>query len=834
MTVFRANSVETASTFKRAAHYASNCHEEFMTVGNFMRHYRLFHRSISFLALAAAQLCSAPLQAQTPGQTDDTIVVTARKRAETLLDVPVSVAAFTGEKLAIAGVDNFADLANRVAGVSIQDGGPGYRTVYLRGVSTEVGGAATTGFYIDEVFVEPGGIIRTIVEPNYFDVARVEVLRGPQGTLFGGSSMGGTIRVVNNKPDLSRLGGAVGGELSATRHGGVNYQVDGIVNLPIVPDRVALRVAASHRRLDGVVDRLVGDFSGPGRTAVGPVRRYKNSDVQTSTNLRATLELKPTETLTITPSVYFVKARSADFSTIDIEGTNRKGPFEAKHFADLREPVQDRTIIGNLTATLDLGGAELLSSTSYIKRDSYFIEDLTNNMEETYQASVVVPFVQFLLNDPGFAFPAGRRFATPALGRNGERSWQQEIRLSSTSKSRFQYVLGAYYESHKTLGGFDMRSTGFEDFFAGIPGGDAVTAIAPDDKFFLFSGKSRRRQYAVFGELTYELLQDLKATAGLRYYSYRNWSETYGLEGFLFGGPLPPTVNQPDSDHGISPRFILSYQPNQNLNAYAQVAKGFRPGGTNAPVLPSCSTDAAAVGMQIGPNGELPGFKSDKLWNYELGVKAQFFDRRLSINQTVYRMDWTDMQNLATFPTCGFGYTANFGKARIYGSETEVVARPFDRLTLTGSLGFTHAELLQDIPSVAGATKGDQLPTVPRWTANASAEYRYPLAGAEGYFIVNYGYVGKSYRDFLNRPGRNNLVPGVDVGARRSHDAYSMVNLRAGLSGKNWNAAVFVNNLFDVQPRVFWFASSLSYSQSYDRLFVARPRTIGLNLRHDF
>ncbi len=796
--------------------------------------------STSVLALGLSTLAAGAAQAQTASdgaQVLDELVITARKRAETIQDVPVSVSAFTAENLARAGVDDFSALATRVPGVSIQEGGAAYRTVYMRGVSTEVGGAATTGFYLDEAFVEPGGIVRTIVEPNYFDIERLEVLRGPQGTLFGGSSMGGAIRVINNKPDLSASSAAFGTELSGTQRGGFNYQFDGVMNVPIDTDRLGFRLAASYKRLDGVVDRLVGDFSGPGRSAIGPVTRHENSDVQESVNLRLALTYKPNDRVTISPSFYYVKAVSADFSSIDIEGASTRGDFEAKHYVDMREPIDDRTVIANLTATFDLGWGELLSSTSYIERDSYFIENLTNVLAETYQPAVVVPFAQFLMGDPTFDFPPGVRFGSSGKGLNNETSWQHEVRISSKGEGRLQYVVGAYMEERKVIGGFDMRVDGFESYFLNLggPGALAVASIAPDDKFFLSTVDGRRRQIAVFGEATYKLTDSLTATAGLRYYNYRLKHQTYGLEGFLFGGPGAPSVNTPSTDKGYSPRVSLAYQPSKNLTLYAQAAKGFRPGGTNTPVPPSCDADVAAAGLAIGPNGEFPGYKSDKLWNYEVGAKTSMLDRRLTVNQALYRMDWSDIQNLAVFPTCGFGYTANFGKARIEGSETEVVYRPTPSLTLTGALAYTRAQLLEDVPSVAGATAGDQLPTVPKFTANASAEYRFPVGGTrEGFVLVNYNYVGSSYRDFLNRPGRNNLEPGVDLGARRKQDAYGMVNARLGVGGDGWNAAVFVDNVFDVQPRLFWFASSLSYARSHDRLFVPRPRTVGVTLRRDF
>jgi iron complex outermembrane receptor protein len=222
------------------------------------------------LLMAGASLLALPMpvaaQQSSEDEASDAIIVTARKREEALQDVPISVAALSGDQLAQQGLSDTAELATAVPGITMQDGGPAYRSVFIRGVASERGNAATTGFYIDEAPAQPGGTVQSIVEPLYFDVARVEVLRGPQGTLFGGSSMGGTIRIINNAPDPSKEAAAVGGDASFTRDGGFNWQANGMVNLPLAQDVAALRIAGSYRKRDGYIDKIVapGGFTGRG------------------------------------------------------------------------------------------------------------------------------------------------------------------------------------------------------------------------------------------------------------------------------------------------------------------------------------------------------------------------------------------------------------------------------------------------------------------------------------------------------------------------------------------------------------------------------------------
>lgn len=371
-------------------------------------------------------LYSAGVRAQESPALEE-IVVTATKREASIQDVPVSMQALRERELAQRGITDLATLAASVPGLSLADGGPGYRTLYIRGVASEYGSAGTTGVYIDDAFVQPGGIVQTIVEPLYFDLDRIEVLRGPQGTLFGGSSMGGTVRFITRRPDLKRLSASVGSEASFTHDGGFNYEVDGLLNVPIVSDRAALRVVGAYRDKDGFIDKLIGDFSDPQRQGVGPVTRIDNVNDERYSAARAQLTVLATDRLEIRPSLLYQKTASPSFGAFDRPPASR----DQRRGIDVREPIQDELSLANLTVTYRWDSAQLLSSTSYSDRDAWYKEDASEGTEQ-----VVLPDF--------YGLPRGLFFPTTYDGNRTERSFQEELRIASTADAGLQWVAGLY------------------------------------------------------------------------------------------------------------------------------------------------------------------------------------------------------------------------------------------------------------------------------------------------------------------------------------------------------------------------------------------------------
>lgn len=742
-----------------------------------------------------AALCSTPGLAQEVSLEE--IVVTATKRSERLQDVPISVQALTEAALAEQGITDITGLAASVPGLSLADGGPGYRTLYIRGVASEYGSAGTTGVYIDDAFVPPGGIVQTMVEPLYFDLARIEVLRGPQGTLFGGSSMGGTVRFITNKPDATKFAAAAGAETSYTEHGGFNYEVNGLVNMPLASDRAALRIVGAYRDKDGFIDKHIGDFSDPARQGVGAARTVDNVNDEEFSAVRVQLAVMPTDRLHVRPMFLYQKTAGSSLGAFD----NPPDSYDQRRALDVEEPIEDVLKLGNLVVTYDWAGAQLLSSTSYSEREAWFKEDASDSTEQT-----VLPDF--------YGLPRGLFFDTTYDGSRREESLQQELRVSSSGESRLQWIGGVYYERYDQKNGFDWL----------IPGFSAAAFPVPDDNFYQGRSKLDRKQKAVFAEGTWAITEQLKATVGLRWYEFEIETQSYDRSGELNGGPRPDGPVNDSKEDGVSPRFSLAYDFGEQL-IYATAARGFRPGGPN-PSVPgvdtgsTCVSEFRAAGVGISDQGDVEAFESDQLWNYEIGVKTAWADNRFILNAAAYRMNWDDLQSLF-MPACFFSATVNFGKATLTGVEVDYRLAVTPALELSGGVNYNDAQIAEDAPAL-GVSEGDRLQNAPEWGGNVAIRYGFPLLGGDGYSLATARYVDDSFRSFDHSDPRT------------FQDSYTLVGARLGLRRESWDLSVFADNLLDEQPAVFHFISSFFNAPSHARMFPLRGRTFGVSFRKDF
>lgn len=745
---------------------------------------------------AALALGSSGLGAQ-ESQALEEIVVTATKREASIQDVPMSIQALRESELAQRGITDVASLAASVPGLSLADGGPGYRTLYIRGVASEFGSAGTTGVYIDDAFVQPGGIVQTVVEPLYFDLDRIEVLRGPQGTLFGGSSMGGTVRYITRKPDLQRFAASVGSEASFTQHGGFNYEVDGLVNVPIVSDRVALRVVGAYRDKDGYIDKLIGDFSDPQRQGIGPIRKIDNVNDERYSAARAQLVIAANERLEIRPSLLYQKTYSPSFGAFD----RPPAGHEQRRGIAVGEPIQDELALANLTLTYRWDAVQLLSSTSYSDRDAWYKEDASEGTEQ-----VVLPDF--------FGLPRGIFLPTTYDGDRTERSFQQELRLSSTNDAGFQWVAGLYYDD------YDQRN-GFHWF---VPGFSEIAFPVPDDNFYQSRSWLERKHKAAFAETSWPIVARLRATLGLRWYEFDSHTQSFDRDGIFNGGPLPDGPVLASSENGVSPRVSLTYDLGERL-LYATASKGFRPGAPNSPVPgissgSTCVDDFRAAGIDVSDDGDVAPFEADKLWNYEIGAKTSWADHRFVVNAALYRMDWDDVQSLYLAP-CFFGAVVNFGAARLTGAEVDyrlALTRAFE---VSGGINFNDAEIAEDSAAL-GVSKGDRLQNAPKWSGSLNARYGFPMFGGEAYAMATARHVGHSYRSFDHSDPRS------------FQNSYTLVGARIGLERDSWQLSLFADNLTDENPGVFHFLSSFYGAASYARMFPLRGRTVGVSFRKDF
>ncbi len=752
----------------------------------------------SSLAAPAWAQSSAPATASADAESQTEvadIIVTATKRGdEALRNVPIAIQALTGDTLTNSGATQFSDYATRVPSLSFQDLGPGDKKYIIRGINST--GAATVGAYYDEAVISAdnrndGGGRNTDI--RLYDIERIEVLKGPQGTLYGASSESGTIRIITKKPDMLNFGGYIAGELSTTHKGGTNYNINGALNLPIVEDKLAARVVGWYVDDSGFVDQT--------RIPAGLLKDVNND--RTSGG-RATLRYTPTESFTLTASATIQKTHSDGSSRYTPPGTPSFSTvgFPAVPGGDLintdltRSPLDDKVKIYSLTGEYDFGSGSLVATTNYFDRSMRF----------TFDSSPILFF--FGVPIPGITIqPQSRRI------------WSNELRYASKFDGPFNFVLGGFYSHEKS--DFDVEVVRSNDL--GEPRGP-FTRLNSDDAlsnpngntFFGRFDNNRLSQYAVFGEATFAFTPELKATVGARYFHNKLTSAQETTHPFGGFGPNPPGVlRNSANDHKTTFKGNLSWKPNEDVLVYATAAQGFRTGGLNQADLPFAS-------------GIPRSYDSDSLWNYELGTKLSLADKRLRIDAAVYHIDWSNIQVRAVDSTGAFPFTTNAGGASVDGVEADINAVLAKGVTLAAGGSYQNAKLTSDQPGPTPrpgnlGLDGDRIPNVPRFSGSVNLDVDRPLSGTFNYLVhADVSYHGSSHTTLAANTTRDPF----DVRLQ----SYTLVNLRLGIKNDLWTAAVFARNLFDKRAQV----DAISSSQDPLALITVRPQTFGLSLSRKF
>ena len=761
----------------------------------------LLMSGISLLAAspAMAQEGQSTEDAEGAHQAEDTthtsggeIVVTALKRNTRLQDTPLAISAVTGDSLERAGTTSFTELTQNTPSLRIVDNGPGNRRVILRGV---VGaGEPTVGVYYDESPV--AGSVGTTSDaasstPDFrvFDVERAEVLRGPQGTLYGSGSMGGTVRIIYEKPKTDLLEGAASVNLSAVKGGSPGASVDAMINLPIVSDKLALRVVGSYQQFAGYIDNSY----------------YGTKDINDgySYSGRALLRFTPTDDLTIDLGAYYTKV-STDASRWFFETGER-------HTTNARSESgnYDENRIYSGTLRYDFGSVALTAVSTYFDRDRIVVGDVSDNFNGRNNAAGCARYL--LGNTAGVCTPGqlssyldltNSILFSSLYQPQSVKNWSNEVRLSSTGSGPFNWTFGGFLEDRKSK----VRST----LLSASPLSGELNPFVPANIYYDRTINDHLKQKALFAELSYKFFDKLTATVGSRWYEYDKTVGGIVQQGQIHYASVPSAYTEAQTtENGFVHKFNLSYEFSRDLMIYAQAAEGFRPGGVNQ-----------AIGLPVA----LTGYSADSLWNYEVGVKSQPI-QGVYLNLTGYQIDWSNMQVSARTAGTGsvFGLISNVGAARIRGVEAELNATPIQGLSLIANVGYTDAKLSEDQVSsivVAAGRKGDRLPFVPKWNVSASAEYIWGLSDThEGSVRIDGSYVGSSY----------STLAATDV-FRRKVDDYGVINARIGVQAPdgNWSAQLYVNNLFDALA-----ITTKSTSANTGGLTVTHgtpPRTIGLNL----
>ncbi len=770
---------------------------------------------------------SLAASAQDGSETDaearqEAIIVTATKRDETIQDVPFSINAQTAEDIARTGATNLEDVSRSVAGLSVQNLGPGQSQVAIRGVSAgqivrdQPGVKEQVGVYLDESVIS---LSLFTPDLDLFDLNRIETLRGPQGTLFGSGSVGGTIRYITNQPTLGTFEGAVEAELNTIDDGSEGGHVKGVVNAPL-GEQAAVRAVAYHTEYGGFID------------AVGPAA---GEDVNSGnrTGGRIALTFEPTPDISVTPRILYQE--------IEADGFNREEAFnwlsgqvalpEGTQFLLQDEAFEDETLIADLTASIDFSGMTLTSVTSHTDRDILVSRDAS---ALTHSVSQDLGF------DPAaFVLPSRLNDTTTYEGLT------QELRLSSDTEAPLQWLVGVFYAENDRDYAQRLPTPGYDAFTDDALGAGTSAAVAngfPADSPFNSDLSYSLEQIAVFGEASYDLTDRLTVTAGGRFYDFEE-DRTITSGGLFANGDT--NVQDSTASDGFNPRFLVSYDWNETITLNAQASQGFRLGGVNDPLnVPLCTPEDEAI------FGGFQAYDDETLWNYEAGFKAQ--TGTVTFNAAAFYTDISDLQVTLDAGSCSSRIVFNVDSAHSAGLEAEFGWSPVDGLDLTLAANLQEAEFDTTVRDgtgniIGGIAEGNRLPSVPETQIAASGTYTFDpgFVDADAFINGSVQHIGSRFTqpsdqlDSQGLPDATGLVLGELTGAENPQqlvdldlDAYTTLNLSAGLDFDVWVIKAFVNNVTDEDADLSFDRERGGRARLGFR--VNQPRTFGVNLRRSF
>lgn len=753
--------------------------------------------SAAFAQDAASQVnqgTTTAASAQTAS--DDEIVVTAQKRVEALAEVPQSVSVVSGDTLDLLQADNLEDYLALVPGLSLTGETRGVSRISLRGINTG-GVAATVGVYVDDVpFGSSSGLANGAIlagDFDTFDVARIEVLRGPQGTLYGASSLGGVLKFVTSAPDPKKLEGRAQVSLEDVDGGGLGYAATAMVNVPL-SDKIAFRASGFYRHDSGYIDSIgnnpVTALFDPSTIIIPGTQDEHNINELKSYGGRASLLFNATDNFSVRLSAIVQNTNNDASSYVEVDpvslNTLYGGLIQSRYFA---EPTKLKYRVYSAVADWDFGFANLTSSTSYGTFSEKFQRDWT--VFSGLLGLPTGPTITFLYGD------ADTRPLSAILNqKTATKKFTQEFRLASPDNDRFEWLVGAYYTHEKS--GIDPQQ---------VLAVEAATGEIASDIPILYDIflRSKFQEYAAFANGTIHLSPRFDVTLGGRI-SKNKQSATQQATGDLLGGAVIAFEGLKSDEsvftYSVAPRYELT----DNTAVYARIATGYRAGGPN--VLP--------------PGADAPGtYDSDRLTSYEAGIKADWFNKRLSLDFAAFYLDWKDIQLFAQVN--GFGVNANGGTAVSKGFEFTVTGRPVEGLSLALNGSYTDAYLTKDTDPLVGGFDGDPLPYVPDWSVNLSADYEWPIWGETKAFVGgSFSYVGNRTPDFGTRDADGNLV---------RIDSYETIDLRAGIDAGRWLVQAYVRNALNTTG----ITSIVSldpgtYPNDAGAVGLIRPRTIGLTV----
>jgi iron complex outermembrane recepter protein len=783
----------------------------------------------AWLLLGSTMLATAPVYAQEAAPDDDAlpgeIIVTATKRSESVQKVPLSIRALGEETLDQQQVSSVDDFAKLLPSVSFQSFGPGQSQIYFRGVSSggdglHIGPAPATGLYLDEV---PVTTIAGSVDLHVYDIARIEALSGPQGTLFGASSLSGTLRLITNKPSTAGFEGGADLQVNKFGKGEFGGSLEGFMNFPL-SDNAALRVVGFYRRDGGYIDNIPGsrtftlDDSNPATNLTvnnAPLVEKDFNDVKTFGG-RAALKVDLDDNWTVTPSVIYQNQKTSGPFLYD----PRKGDLVVTDFQETRN--KDRWFQAALTVEGKIGNWDMVYSGGYFERK------VNGSADYSYYSVAYDTYGSYYTNFP----KAGGGFLDPSqYVFSGDKYTKQthELRFVSPVENRFRVTAGLFYQRQTDAIEANYEIRGLRTIPTPPNANLVPVGAAYGDTLFLTRIDRKDRDLAAFVEGSFDITETVKLTAGIRGFEAK--SSLFGFSGFnrnaLAAICLPTTATNRPCDNvdkkyketGETHKVNLSWQVTPEKMLYATYSTGFRPGGNNR------------------RPGILP-FTSDTLSNYELGWKTSWLDRKLRINGAVFYEEWKNLQfGLVPVGNNGVTNTYNAGDARIYGIEGDF-ALSLGGLTLSGSGTYIDAKLTTDfcqvdatgnIVCVTGvspaAPKGTRLPVQPKFKGSLTARYEFPISSYDAFVQSSLSYQG----------GTRTFLTDADFAAVGGTRGFTTFDFSAGTSFGDWTVEAFIQNAFDKRGQLgLNTACSTTICGQYSRVYTTKPQLFGLKLGTKF
>jgi iron complex outermembrane receptor protein len=828
---------------------------------------RGWRRSLLLAAAAVPLLASGAAWADTPAATVaeasnatvSDVVVTATRQSQAISKVPESVSAFTEQKLEVLDVKSFADLAKFTPGVTFDQD---RHDVYIRGIDSQAG-SGTTGIYIDDtpIQVRALGLNANNTLPVVFDLQRVEVLRGPQGTLFGAGSEGGTVRYITTQPSLTTFSANAHAEVAATEDGSPSYEIGAAAGGPLIEDKIGFRISAWDRHDGGWVDRTNGgDIGGTEKDA-----NYVDTYV-----LRAAFALAPIGNLLITPSVNY---ENRDQHNHDEYWVGTSNPGAGVYNSGTPELMgdSDHFVLPAIKIEWDAGPVNLISNTSYYARReevngysgsiynlSYFQHFTSNTDPDPLDDGTnIIPGEPPNPVDPQFNTPLGCGATPPVTSKPGcvignlltptglnlpgfgpyqsvniitntQDDVTQEFRVQSANpESRLNWTAGLFYAYNTQRSIEEIRDPQLPALTQYLWGETMLEAwgenLLPNGDDYINNTGAHDQQIALFADATYKIFDFLKLNVGLRYawthFDYKNLND--GAQDLLDDGGVPATAKGGKNETPFTPKVSLIYQATRDDMFYATYSEGYRIGGATPPLpIPACGSTAFPT-----------SYNSDTLDNYEIGTKDSFFERKLYVAASAFYDQWHNIQQAIYVPECGIQYTTNVGSAVSKGLDLEGDWKLTSAFDVNLSVGYTDAyytaNAIDPNTGVELAAKGDVLDVAP-WTVSVGGQYDFTLLNNDGFIRADDEYTSRRTHPI---PAEDPQTAYFDPGLVPD-PATNQLSLRAGMTFDKFDLALYAENLLDAHPQL-----DLQHQDSTTALYEAttlRPLTVGLAANYKF